>query len=140
MYLPDVNVWVALAFSAHAHHHSARSWFEGALGDRICYFCRLTQVGFLRIATNPAASESAVSLEQAWKLYDHFLAHERVAFAEEPAGLELAWRGLTGGQRFSPKIWNDAYLAAFALAAGVEVVTYDKGFAQYPNVKRTILA
>lgn len=28
MFLPDVNLWLALAFESHVHHAAARSWFE----------------------------------------------------------------------------------------------------------------
>jgi predicted nucleic acid-binding protein len=36
--LVDANVWLALAFSDHAHHHVAVSWFEG-LGEEEAAFC-----------------------------------------------------------------------------------------------------
>ena len=53
MQLPDINVWLALAFDSHIHHPDAKKWFDGLADDAICYFCRLTQLGFLRLATNP---------------------------------------------------------------------------------------
>jgi len=141
MFLPDVNVWVALAFTAHVHHGSARAWFASVPDDRRCHFCRLTQMGFLRIANNPAAVPySAVTQDQAWKLYDHFLSHPRVDFADEPAGLEPRWRQLARLPQFSPKVWNDAYLAAFAQVGGFEVVTFDQGFTQYKATGCTILS
>ena len=31
----------------------------------------------------------------------------------------------------SPRIWTDAYLAAFAIALGAEMVTFDRGFIVY---------
>ena len=66
MYLPDVNLWLALAFESHVNHARAKSWFGAAL--------------------------------------------------------------------------NDAFLAAFAKTAGFELLTFDKGFAQYVDVKCTILS
>jgi predicted nucleic acid-binding protein len=50
--LPDVNVWVALTFDSHPHHPSAKTWFDG-LTDEPLFFCRMTQQGFLRLASNP---------------------------------------------------------------------------------------
>ena len=29
MLLPDVNVWLALAFDSHVHHPVAKQWFDG---------------------------------------------------------------------------------------------------------------
>lgn len=139
MLLPDVNVWLALAFDSHIHHPAAKAWFDG-LADSTCYFCRLTQQGFLRLATNPKVfGASAVTMPQAWQMYDMYLGDPRVSFAEEPPGVEQIWRVYTQQQTFSPKVWNDAYLAAFGQAAGNELITFDQSFAQYAKVKSTIL-
>jgi len=77
---------------------------------------------------------------QAWQAYDGLYQDPRVVFAEEPTEIEKPWRTLTQDQTFSPKVWNDAYLAAFGLAAGFEVITFDKGFARYEGVACTILS
>ena len=140
MFLPDVNLWLALAFQAHIHHVTAKEWFEKSASEG-CAFCRMTQQGFLRLATNPKAFGSeAVSLSAAWDLYDAFLADPRIYYVEEPANLEPLWRSHTQGRAFSPKVWNDAFLAAFAQAASMTLVTFDRGFAQYKRVNCTILS
>ena len=36
-------------------------------------------------------------------------------------------------------MWNDAYLAAFALAGGFQVVTFDQGFSKFAGVNCLIL-
>ena len=139
MLLPDVNVWVALTFDKHPNHSSAKAWFD-ALSDQVCHFCRMTQQGFLRITTNQKAMGlNALNLDEAWSAYDAFLGDLRVAFATEPAGLEVHWRTFTKGGTFSTHVWNDAYLAAFSLAGGLEVVSFDRGFAKFPAVRSTIL-
>jgi toxin-antitoxin system PIN domain toxin len=129
MQLCDINVWLALVFESHVHHSPAKSWFDG-LTDETCYFSRLTQLGFLRLATNPRVfGPDAVTLDEAWRLYDASLSDPQIAYAEEPTGLDMQWRGYTAGQSFTPSIWNDAYLAAFAVAGGYEIATFDRGFA-----------
>jgi len=139
MYLPDINFWLALVFNTHSHHRSAKSWLD-ALNSEICHFCRLTQQGFLRLANNPRVIPSgAVSMDDAWDLYDICLSDPRISFAQEPLLLETAWRNYAQGRGFSPNVWSDAYLAAFALTGGYEVVTFDQGFAQFANLKVTIL-
>jgi toxin-antitoxin system PIN domain toxin len=140
MYLPDINCWLALAISSHKHHHPARAWFASLPPSRPCFFCRYTQMGFLRLANNLSAfPQAAVTQDQAWILYDAFRSHPRVGFAVEPPTLEATWRPFTQTPRFSPKVWNDAYLAAFAQAGGYEVVTFDQGFTQFPGVAVTRL-
>lgn len=139
MLLPDVNVWVALTFDKHPNHPSAKTWFD-ALTTSVCHFCRMTQQGFLRIATNQKAMGlNALTLDEAWATYDALLGDPRVAFAGEPAGLEAHWRTFTNGGTFSTHVWNDAYLAAFALVGGLEVITFDRGFVKFTGVSSTIL-
>jgi predicted nucleic acid-binding protein len=55
MYLPDINFWLALNFSQHKHNSAATSWFNALPQNDQCFFCRFTQMGFLRLATNPKA-------------------------------------------------------------------------------------
>jgi uncharacterized protein len=139
-YLADVNFWLALSFQRHVHHQSAKAWFEQAV-DASCAFCRMTQQGFLRLATNPKAVEKdAVSMTDAWRLFDLLLNDPRVIYSEEPANIESLWRSYTLGATFSPKSWNDAFLAAFAQAAQFEVVTFDREFRKYGGVKCVVLS
>jgi toxin-antitoxin system PIN domain toxin len=139
MLLLGINVWLPLTFDSHVHHPAAKSWFDGLTGE-VCSFCRLTREGFLRLATNHQVfGPHALTLREAWQAYDTFRSEPRIAFADEPPGLETQWRSFTQGRSFSPHVWNDAYLAAFAQAAGYEVVTFDKAFSQYLNVACTVL-
>jgi uncharacterized protein len=101
----------------------------------------LTQQGFLRLASNPLVfKQEAVSLREAWQMYDALMSDPRVAFADEPDGLEMLWRALTRRRTFSPNLWNDAYPAAFASVASFEVVTFDKGLRQYKGVRTRVLS
>ena len=135
MYLPDVNLWLALSFEAHVHHPRALRWFHRAAPDS-CAFCRQSQSGFLRLATNPAVFGSeTVSLPRAWSLYDELLSDERVQYAPEPPGLEAVWRRYTERHPWSHRVWSDAYLAAFAAAAGLTLVSFDRGLGKFNEVE-----
>lgn len=140
MHLPDINFWLALAFQSHAHHVATKSWMQSA-APQSCCFCRVTQMGFLRLATNQSIfPRDALQLDEAWRVYDQLLSDLRVAFAEEPEDVEIAWRNLTQLRTFSTNVWSDAYLAAFAQTVDFEIVTFDKGFAQFQGVRHTILS
>jgi len=140
MHLPDVNFWLALAFEAHQMHLAAAEWFDGA-GIDFCAFCRVTQSGFLRLATNPAVfQDEAVTLDVAWQCYDQLASDERVGYAEEPADLELLWRRRTMRSTYANKVWTDAYIAAFAEGSGLTVVTFDQALGRaYPDLHVVIL-
>lgn len=139
-YLLDVNVWVASAFNSHRHHAPALQWLGQHPADHFA-FCRTTQQGFLRIATNPKAmGEDALTLPQAWDAYDAMVQHPRIVFLDEPPNLEQHWREYTQDQMYSRKIWTDAYLAAFARTADLHLVTFDSGFSRYDELVFTHLA
>jgi uncharacterized protein len=138
--LPDVNVWFAMTFDSHFHHPSAKAWFD-ALTDELLSFCRPTQQGFLRLATNPrVAGAHVLTLTEAWQTYDSYLNDPRIGLASEPAGIESHWRNFSQGSTFSPKVWNDAYLAAFSVSGNYELVTFDKGYTRYPGLTYTLLS
>ncbi len=71
----------------------------------------------------------ALTLRQAWSAYSLFVQAWRMELAEEQIGLEAAFRRYTDVSTISPKLWADGYLAAFAQAAGLRLVTFDKALA-----------
>jgi predicted nucleic acid-binding protein len=84
-------------------------------------------MGLLRLLTNESVMGSDVlSSRDAWRAYRTILADERIQFAPEPFALEPEWRRLTAQDRPTPKLWTDAYLAAFARAGGMRLVTLDQ--------------
>ena len=58
-YLPDLNVWIALAAERHTLHLAARHWFSNLQDEKLA-FCRLTQLGFLRLLTNKHVMQDEV--------------------------------------------------------------------------------
>src|SRR5580704_6839632 len=112
MHLPDLNFWLALVFQSHIHHTTAKDWMVSA-APQSCCFCRVTQMGLLRLSTNRKAFPvGALPMSGAWQVYDQLLSDNRVAFAEEPEHIEMSWRDNTRSRSFSTNVWTDAYLAA----------------------------
>jgi uncharacterized protein len=123
---PDLNVWVALSYSRHAHHLHAVEWLRGA-GEIRLFFCRFTQLGYLRLLTTEAVmGKDTLTQVQAWREYDAWLESNIAALITEPVQLEENFRSFTRRPRSSPKEWADTYLAAFAMAAGLRLVTFDQ--------------
>jgi len=129
---PDINVWVALSWERHIHHHVARQWFDGLEAASRLFFCRITQLGLLRLLTLAAmmGSEEVMSQTGAWRAYDLWMQDERVDYLDEPPGLEVHFRGLTRLPRAAPKDWSDSYLAAFAAVSRLTLVTFDRALQQ----------
>lgn len=144
MDLCDSNIWLALALSKHAHHVAAREWFEARDAPASILFCRATQQTFLRLMTNASVlgpyGNPPLTNRQAWMAFQALLADDRVAFVgNEPAGLEAHWSHFALRDTASPKVWMDAYLAAFALAGGHRFVTSDAGFRQFRGLDLELL-
>ena len=126
---PDLNVWLALLMADHVHRATALRWWDRDDSDSIV-FCRITQLGVLRLLTTSAAMNGKpLTMSQAWKAYDRLFADPRVGFLAEPASVEEPFRTSTTGSTPSPKLWADAYLCAFASRAGAAIVTFDKALA-----------
>ena len=139
MFLPDVNVLLALSFDAHQHHPLALRWLH-SIADGEARLCRVTQSEFLRLASNPALfGDEALTLSEAWECYDRLTEDTRFEFGLEPVGLEHYWRRMTMTDSYSPKVWTDRYLAAFAITAGLCVVSFDGGFAALADVQSVVL-
>ena len=125
---PDVNVWVALTYEGHMHHGAAKKWFDSLPTQARIFFCRVTQLGLLRLLTTEAVmgSNEVMSQVGAWRAYDTWLKDDRVSFLAEPAGLDDTFRALSRVRRPAPKDWADSYLAAFALVSNLTIVTFDE--------------
>lgn len=142
-YLFDTNVWVALAFASHPLHRSAAAAYGRASTDRPAVFCRATQLSFLRIATTAVILRNygvrAFTNRDALAALSQFLALPTVVYQEEPPGLTALWRRFAASTQASPKLWMDAYLAAFARAGGYQFVTADKAFKQFKGLDLLVL-
>jgi uncharacterized protein len=134
--LCDHNIWLALVLPVHSHHVAALAWWDSLEAER-ALFCRSTQQGFLRLLTTEAVLTPyglpARTQAQAWEIYHRILSDPCAGFLTEPAGLEGLWEQLSSRESASPKLWMDAYLAAFAIKSGCALVTFDQGFRQFES-------
>ena len=62
---------------------------------------------------------------------DSLQALAQVSWRDEPPSLFEKWRSLATLDSASPKVWMDAYLAAFAITGGLRMVTLDKDFKNF---------
>jgi uncharacterized protein len=123
--LLDLNILTALLWPAHEHHDAAHRWF--AARDRARWAtCALTQLGFVRIVSNPSFSRDALSPAEAVVLLAENARHSghefwsddiQVAAAIEPIETRLqGYRQLT-----------DAYLLSLANRRKGVLATFDRG-------------
>lgn len=118
--LLDTNVLLALAWPNHQHHSVAHRWFraEARHGWASCAF---TQLGFVRLSSNPAYTPTAVRPQQAATLLRELLAHKQHRFWPSPdATNPRIYLRTLGHQQV-----NDAYLVDLARRQRGRLVTLD---------------
>lgn len=118
--LLDLNVLLALAWPTHQHHHAAHQWFHDDSRHGWAT-CALTQVGFVRLSSNPAYSVDAVAPQDAAALLARLTAHKRHHYWHELPPLDArGFAHATGHQQVM-----DAYLVFLARHHKGRVVTFD---------------
>jgi uncharacterized protein len=134
----DANVWLALAFGSHPHHEQARREFEATDSLKPAAFCRATQHAFLRLVSTPSIQKNygsaTITNDEAWEKWELLIALPQVVWLEEPKGLEAFWQKDARRPSASPKVWMDAYLAAFARGHAIPLVTLDRDFRNFPGL------
>ena len=134
--LIDANVWIAVSFEAHDQHVLAKRFFATTSLSRPALLCRATEQSWLRLLTTPALHRRydslPVSNRDALIMLSDTLELPNVRLVEvEPSGVRALWQRLAAIPSASPKVWMDAYLAAFAIRHDVEFVTLDRDFKNF---------
>ncbi len=130
--LIDTNVWIAATFPSHPFHLTAQQVLQQATPTEPAVFCRSTQQSFLRLATTPtllkAYGAQGLTNRDALLALSALQALPQVCEREELPGVLLLWHRLASLDTASPKVWMDAYLAAFAIGSGLRMLTLDRDF------------
>ncbi len=139
-HLCDSNVFLAAIIEAHPNHESARDWFDGLTESDTAEFCRATQNSVMRLLCQSLAPDYVpLTNRRAISIYRSLRRDSRIGFCAEPTGIEETWLQFADTDDAAPKIWMDAYLAAFAIRAGIRFVTFDKGFRKYAGLDLVLL-
>jgi toxin-antitoxin system PIN domain toxin len=123
--LLDVNILTALFWPAHEHHALAHAWFRRR-GHARWATCPLTQLGFVRLVTNPAFSRDALSPVEAIALLSQNVGHAQHDFWSESLPLQQAVRGMEPRLHGFRQL-TDAYLLALAHQRKGMLATFDQG-------------
>lgn len=134
-YLFDTSVWLAAIFTTHPFHSVAQRYLQQATPAEPAVFCRSTQQSFLRLASTPALLKAygatGLTNQDALVALRALMALPQVYEREEPPGTPALWHRLASHNLPSPKIWMDAYLAAFAISGELHLVSLDQDFKKY---------
>ena len=101
---------------------------------------RVTQMALLRLLTNSRVmGEDLRTPEQAISVYRELRSDERVQYAGEPADAESIWLSFMITPVANGSVWTDAWLAAFSLAHGSRLVSFDAGMQRWAMLHPEVL-
>ena len=132
--LLDTNVLLALAWPNHQHHASAHRWFR-AEARHGWATCALTQLGFVRLSSNPAYTSAAVPPQEAASLLRELIAHKQHRFWPSPEATRPAIFHRTLGHQQV----NDAYLIEVAQRQRGRLVTLDSKLPVHADDENVVL-
>jgi uncharacterized protein len=125
--LLDVNALIALIWPEHEFHVQAFSWFERNARHGWST-CPITQIGFVRILSNPSMSENAPNLTEATRLLKQNIAHPNHEFWPEDITYAEAVEPLASRLQGHRQI-TDAYLLGLAMHRKGRLATFDRSIA-----------
>jgi predicted nucleic acid-binding protein len=97
-------------------------------------------LGLVRLLAQPRVmGEGVLSATAAMEIYVQLSEWPGVGILAEPAGCEAAYRHLVEAG-LPGRMLTDAYLAAFAQASRLRLVTFDSDFARFGQLERLTLA
>lgn len=133
--LPDLNVWLALAWTEHPHHSRALHYWrhQAALQIR---FCSVTALGLIRLLSQEKAmGEARHTPAEASGVLQGFLRQPGVRFiVGEPESWDVLHALLQDGS-VSAQHSTDAHLAAVAITSEVRLVSFDQGFRRFEALR-----
>ena len=122
--LLDVNVLLALAWPNHQFHAVARNRLNGS-GD-LWGTCALTELGFIRLSTNPHAVGHSVSPKKASSLLAAMVSDSKHFFIESLPSPVAPPHLQDFNRVLGAKQLTDLYLLRVAASASARFLTFDR--------------
>ena len=135
MILVDANILLYACNSAADLHTKSRDWLDEKLnGTALVGLPWPSLLAFLRIATNPRAFRSPLTMAAAWEQVSSWLSAEMV-WAPEPTERHADVLGkLMALPGVYANLVPDAHLAALAIEHGLTLCSTDGDFARFPGL------
>jgi toxin-antitoxin system PIN domain toxin len=132
----DVNILAYVVSQPALLHKPVMAWWTAALrGDEPLALSWTVINGFLRVVTNPKALEFPLSAEEALERVDAWLSHPTVCLIQETDNHWAVLQQLIQEADITGKRVTDAHLAALAISRGAELVSCDRDFARFRQLR-----
>ena len=135
MRLVDANILVYAFTTSFPQHERARAWLDDRLSDAVPLGLPWPSLlAFVRLTSNQRLFERPVSVADAWRQVDEWLACEP-AWVPTPTPRHRAVLGtLLAATGVRAEHVPDAHLAALALEHGLAIASADTDFSRFPGI------
>jgi len=136
LFLPDVNVLIALAWPNHVQHEAAHIWFDELHSSGTQWAtCPTTQNAFIRISSNPKIIPAAITPHKALDFLRKIVQHPLHTFLE--GGLAISdYEDVPPQLMQGYKQITDVYLLLLAQRHDAVLASFDGRFARAAQSSR----
>lgn len=138
MKIIDLNLLLYAVNRDSPRHSAARTWLQDAMsgGERIALTWTVL-LGFIRLTTSPRILERPLSVDDALRTVDAWLAQPSVTPLEPGDNHWMILRELVADAGAAGNLTTDAHLAALAIEHGAELCSTDSDFARFKRLRWT---
>lgn len=136
MIVPDTNLLIYAYDADSPYHARARVWWERALSGTVPVGLPwIVLLAFTRLATHPQLNDNPMTVEQARRIIESWLAVPLVQLLIPGASLFHRFFDLLAEIGTAGNLTTDAMIAAHAFEAGGAVHSNDADFGRFPGLK-----
>jgi hypothetical protein len=134
--LVDANLLLFAVDAGSPWHRRATDWLTAQLnGDQRVGIPWESLGAFVRIATNPRASDRPLQPDEAWTFVEKWLAVPTVWVPQPTEAHADVLGSLIRRHHLTGNLVPDAHLAAIAIEHGLEVCSADSDFARFTEIR-----
>ncbi len=133
--LVDANLLLYAVDDRSPHHPAAKHWLSSALNSQTRVALPwLSLAAFVRIATNPRASDHPLQPEDAWQFIEEWLRCDVAWIPRQTENHATVLGKLIRRYDLRANMITDAQLAALAIEHGLSVYSADTDFARFSEI------
>ena len=136
MIIPDVNLLIYAYDSSSPHHAAAAGWWQRCMtGKEEVGLASVVAFGFVRLCTNPRIFQKPLTVAEASKRLESWLARPQVRVIEPSPYHVSEVLALLQATGTAGNLTTDAQIAALALQEKAILHSNDTDFLRFPGIR-----
>jgi toxin-antitoxin system PIN domain toxin len=132
----DANILITAHLAESAHHAAVNRWTTEVMARREeIGLPWVVILAFLRVITNPAPFQSAISMKQAQEVVGGYLSRSHVLALHPTPTHWRTFKDISGEASITHRHVTDAHIAALTIEHDAELCTLDRDFRRFKGLK-----